>query len=343
MRDLERALKATRPSSAVPLDVAALQQRSRQRRTVTRAAVVLASLMALGAGAVLVQLPRSVGIRIGPAGPDQPAVDRPEPTPTPPDAGAEDSWAGLSLDQAIDRLIAANREAPARPVPGDGEVLVDRSYGVWLSSTVSRDGTTNRLELTFYERLTDPDGNETIVRAPLASRELPATAEELRWFAEQHLPVRNVDRLRDTGAIGSGAGPRSVEEELAEAERDSHGRSRPAPGATQRPEQAHAFIRAADALRSGLEPDQRIQALKIIDRLDRSLVAYRGSVRDLRGRPGVGIAGRDPDTAEWSILIFDPANGDLLGELGEVPSSGGLEVSGVVAYTSNDTFVEAVS
>lgn len=245
--------------------------------------------------------------------------------------------------QAIDRLIEANRDAPARPVPGEGQVLVDRSYAVWLSSTVSGDTPTNALELTFYERLTHPDGNTKIVRAPLATTELPATAEELRRFAGRYLPVTNVARLRDAGDLGAGAGASVVEEALAEAERESHGSSSTR-ARRHRASRAGARVHPSSRRAAG-GPRTRPAHPGTGDH--RPLRPVPGRVLRVRPRspwtPRCGHRRLDPNVGEWSVLIFDRDTGDLLGELDELPSTAGLDVTGVVSYTSNETFVEDAS
>lgn len=325
MPDVRDHIRHSRPEAeaVTPLDLDRLGRRAQRQAATRRGAAILTVAVVVVGGAVAVDaFVGPGGVRIGPGdvagttegreAPDSDAADR---HPTPP----------RTVDEAITRLIQANGRATPRPTPAEGEILVERTYAIWSG------------QATWYERRVDHQDRTEVVRVPLASvassADLAALREEALRAFEAGLPETEAVEYRGSPATGAITA-------LDEAETDSHGSAEPEPGATERSEQAHAYMRAADALRQGLQPVDRIRAMEAIGRLDASIVEYRGTQRDLLGREGIAIAGRDRGVAggvQWNVLIFDPQTGDLLGEYTEVVPAGAEAPSAVEDYTARET------
>lgn len=328
MHDVRERIRDSRPECGRlrPLDIDELVQRGRRRTVAARsvAAVGIAGLL-LGGVVVLDAIRPPAIVEV------EPAEEAPTADPEP-EAGVDD------LDSAIEALIDANRSAQPRATPGEGQLLVERTSAIWMSGTVSGDHYSYELEVTRYETRTDADGTTRIVRTALGTVEPTDSLAELRAAAGRYFE----DPPEGTEERYEGGDPQEyAEDALAEAERDSRGSAEPIPGRTERPDQAHAFIRAADALRVGLQPEDRIRALEAIGHIDPSLVEYRGEVPDLLGREGIAIAGRDGDgwgAPQWHVLIFDPETGDLLGEYQEFLGDGD-EAPPITSYTARETML----
>lgn len=336
MPDVREQIRNSRPDPEVleiP-DLDAFMRRAQRRRTATRTVGTIAALVVVAAGVAAVQAARPNTTVYLDAGTGGSAAPSDEGAPTPRSGSAD----ATSLDAAIDRLVAANRQAPPRPVPGDpGEVLIQRTYAIWGSASVRGDETTHALEVVWYENRTDHLGDTEIVREGLGEVEPTGDLAALRRQAAP-LIDRGLPEAVET-MEGSSSGVHA-EQALQEAELDAQGSSEPAPGSTERPDQAHAFMRAADALRVGLQPQDRIRALGVIRELDPSLVEYRGAVKDLLGREGIGIAGRDGDgwgAPRWDVLIFDPETGDLMGEYSEFTDGAEVGAPPVTGYSALET------
>ena len=334
MPDIRDRIRSSRPDPetlGIP-DLDALVQRARRRRMVTRAVTAIAAGVVVVAGVVAAQSVRpntAVYLNDGTGGSAQPSD---EGTSEPRSSSAD----AASLDEAIDQLVAANRQAPARPVPGDpGEVMIQRTYAIWGNTSVHGDGTTTTsLEVVWYENRTDHLGNVEIVREALGEVE---PADDIAGLRDRAAPLIDLGLPEGAETLPGGGSAPPVEQALQEAELKARGSAEPAPGRTERPDQAHAFMRAADALREGLQPQDRIRALEIIRDLDASLVEYQGPVKDLLGREGMAIAGRDGDgwgAPRWDVLIFDPATGDLLGEYSEFIGDAPGDAPPITGYTA---------
>lgn len=342
MHDVIETIRGSRPDAEdlTPLDVHGIARRARRREVASRAVVAVVAVAGLAGGiATLDAVLPDRGVYVGPGQPG--VVDRESPRSGQTGPGADPGEAGDpgDLDEAIERLIEASRRAEPRPVADEpGEVLVERTYAIWSATSVSSVGTSHELEVTWYEARTDADGRTEVFRQPLASLEPTDDLTALRDAAQQHFAA-GAPEVEGEAMRGSGRRA-TVYAALDEAERDSRGSAEPAPGSTERPDQAHAFIRAADALREGLQPEDRIRALEVIGRLDPSLVEYRGAVLDLLGREGIGIAGRDGDgwgATNWNVLIFDPETGDLLGEYTEFEDGVEVDAPPITSYTARET------
>ncbi len=346
MPDVREQIRNSRPDpeSVPPLDVEQIVHRARRQRTVTRAAGLVGAFALVAGGVVAVQAVRPSGTVYvddgANPGTGTPAVGGPgsDPAASPRTADATVNDPG-TLGGAIDDLIAANRRSSPRPVADEpDELLIERTYAIWNATTVDVGGgdATHALEVVWYETRTDADGHTEIVREKLEALEPSDDLAQLRREAQPHLNAGPSEPREPL----SGGDPRDhAAQALDEAERDSHGSAEPAPGRTERPDQAHAFVRAADALRVGLQPNDRIRALQTIDRLDPELVEYRGSVKDLLGREGIGIAGRDGDgwhATNWNVLIFDPETGDLLGEYTEFAGTARVDAPPITSYTARE-------
>lgn len=248
-------------------------------------------------------------------------------------------WDSASLDEVVDGLIMANRSADPRPVAVEGETVVDRTYAVWSSTSVTDGSATHSLELVLHEVRRRSDGSSSIVREPIVEIEPSDDPDALRAAAQEHL------ESFDLASLDAGVEPIDVESENAPGEvrvrsitRDSRGSAEPQPGSTERPDQVRAFNDAAEALQSGLDPEWRIDVLEAIARIDDGLVEYRGVMPDLLGREGVAIAGYDRGI--WTVLIFDVGSGDLLGALTEVTPESGFDSLPITGYTAREVVVE---
>lgn len=324
MPDVREHIRNSRPEpdTLAPLDVDQLVRRGRRRTAATRGVTALTVVAVVAGGAVAIGAVQSAtSPTIEPGG----LATQPGSAPDQ-DGTADGERPGDSLSDAVDHLIAANRQAPAHPVPGPGEILIERTYAIW--------GT----EVVWYEQRIPDEGPGEIIRAPLGTVEpttdLASLRQEAASFFEAGDPESEPLEL-PTGEPAAGA-----DRALDEAEQDSQGAAEPTDGSTERPDQMHAFMRAADALRTGLQPEDRIRALQAIARLDSSIVEYRGTQQDLLGREGIAIAGRDgtDDRATWNVLIFDPETGDFLGEYDErhTPDS---SMPLITTYTARETVV----
>lgn len=340
MTDVEQQLRKTLDHYAQHTEVSVdalerMADRRRRRGLLVRAggfAAVAAAVIALVVAVGMLPRPADPVIEPAGGGDDRPAAGEQELSPD-----GDSDHARVQL--AIERLIAANETAPDRPVPGDGQVLVDRTYAIWASMTVTVDGDTadHELGLQVHDTVHRPGDRDPISkRAQIATRGPASDIDELRDWATRQLAEVDVDELTAADQ-GFEMGGWDLEAFLQQAETESKGTAEPAPGATERPEQAHAFIAAADALREGLEPADRIRALQAIARIDDRFTDYRGEIADLLGRPGIAIGGYDPSNDTYNVLIFDPETGDLLGEYGHAadPATTPLPIS---TLTARETF-----
>lgn len=333
MPDVRDRIRHSRPAPDMltPLDHADLGRRARRRDLVTRGAASVGVAAVLVGGVIGAAALRTPSVTINPG---DVAASSDEATPAGDTSDTEPQQP--SVANAVDALIDANETAPPHPVPTDSQVLVERTYALWGAAAQDDDGTwTTRLEATWYERRIDANHNVEIIRGELGTIQPSGDLAELRAQAQPYFEAGP----SETPTLDGGESDGQAESALQEAERDSHGSAEPRPGATERPDQAHAFIRAADALRLGLQPQDRIRALQAIGRIDPSLVAHRGTQPDLLGRDGIAIAGRDPaNGAEtWKVLIFDPETGDLLGEYDEHINPDGTRT--ISSYTARDTLM----
>lgn len=252
-------------------------------------------------------------------------------------------WDELTLPEAIDALIAANETADPRPTPGPGEVVVDRTYAIWSSTTVDGGTATHQFELTLHEVRNASDGPTRIVREPIAVVPPSDDPDTLRDAAAAHLEgfdPRSVRRNAEASEVGSEhPGPGyDGGTWLDRLDRDSRGSAEPRPDTTEKPDQVKAFTNAAEALQSGLGPEWRIDVLQAIARLDANLVEYRGLMPDLLGRQGAAIVGFDDGIR--TTLIFDTETADLLGALTEVTLESGLDALPITGYSAREVVVE---
>ena len=329
-------------------DVLERMAAKRSRRTMlVRAGGYVAAAAAVVALVVAgVAINRPMNAVIEPAADGAGQATSTEPSGDTADAGGS-GWEGLTVDQAIERLVAANRDAADRPVPGDGEVLVDRRYAIWAGEVRPPEGVSVAYELFLYviEYEHQPDGTVHKRKIEVDSREPTDDPDELRAWAKQALNAEGVEeRLRESAPTEVDL-PSDASKALDEAESDSFGSNDPVvvevgPGetSTELPEQVSALIRAEDALRHGLAPDDRIRALEAIGRLDDSLVEYHGPVVDLLGREGVGIAGLHHGAK--NVLIFDKTTGELLGQYNFASGpQASPDIPGINTYTVHETFI----
>lgn len=272
-------------------------------------------------------------------------ADDPAPTAAgetaPAAAPADGSWETLDLDAALGRLI--DNAAAADPVPtaGPGQVQIERVARAVPRSEPEPDAPTTRpspdgdtagravvpdhTEIAVTEYRWQADGSRVDRRAVIASLPFPASAEDMRHaYAEADVPVP----LQESGRYGAeelgGPEPSYYEQAITDAEEKVEGPHEPAPERTERPAQAAAFIRTADALREAVTPAQHVRALELLGRIHHSLIEYRGPVTTLDGTYGVGIAGYDRANTTWTTLILDPGTGRLIGtvrEFREIPES----------------------
>lgn len=346
MPDVIETIRHSRPDgeALASLDIERIARRARRRDIAGRAMVAVVAVVALAGGiATLGAVLPDRGVYVGPG--ESGAEGEGPATGTPAEDGeAGDTGEGpeaapepADLEAAIEQLIGANRQAEPRPVADEaGEVLVERTYAIWSSTTVSGGGATHELEVTWYELRTDAEGRSEVVHKRLATLEPTDDLAELREAAQPHFAAGPPEVRGEPMAFEEGQDSRSfVDPALDQAERDSHGSAEPVPGKTERPQQAQAFIGAADVLRVGLQPEDRIRALEVIGRLDPSLVEYRETVVDVLGREGIGIAGWDG--VFWNVLIFDPETGDLLGEYTEFDEGADVDAPPVTSYTARET------
>lgn len=343
MTNVEQQLRMTLEHYALHTEVSVdalerMADRHRRRGLLVRSggfAAVAAAVVALVV--VVAMLPRPTDPVIEPAGggDDRPGAGADGEHEPSPDGDSDHP----RVQQVIERLIAANEAAPDRPVPGDGQVLVDRTYAIWASTAVKANGASanHELGLQVHDTVHRPGDRDPISkRAQVATRTPTSDVDELRDWAARQLTEVDVEE-RTAADQGFEMADWDLEAFLQQAEAESQGTAEPASGATERPEQAHAFIAAADALREGLEPADRIRALQAIARIDDRFTDYRGEIADLLGRPGIAIGGYDPSSDTYNVLIFDPDTGDLLGEYGHAadPATTPLPIS---TLTARETF-----
>lgn len=348
MPDVRDRIRHSRPAadSLAPIDLDHLARRARRQELGSRSAAALVVAVVVAGGVLAADALRTPDqLSIGPGD----VAGQPDDATTAPgeddgrdqgtDGSQEGSPAPATLGEAIDHLIDANHSAPPRPEPSGDEILVERTYAIWGESTVQGDGNwTTQLAATWYEQRIHADGTVEVIRAPLGviepSGDLAAMRAQAAPYFEAGPPEAEPFDESDFAIKDA------IAAALDEAERESHGSAEPQPGTTERPDQAHAFMQAADVLRMGLQPQDRIRALEIIARLDASLVEYRGVARDLLGREGIAIAGRDVNGGEavdWNVLIFDPQTGDLLGEYDELVAPGAAPT--ITGYTARETIL----
>lgn len=332
MPDVRDQIRESRPQAEAltPLDLDEVARRARRRTVASRGATALTVAAVVVGTAIAVDGLGPTGHPTVGAGDlaDQPAGPDAGPTGSTagPDGASGDDGPEDGLADAIERLIEANRQAAPHPVPGDGEIVVQRTYALW--------GT----EAAWYELRIDGDGTGEVVRAGLGTIQPTSDRAALREQARDHFAAGPPEA--EPFELDAGEPAEGIDLALREADSESRGSAEPRPGSTQRPDQMHAFMLAADALRTGLQPDDRIRALEAIGRLDPRIVEYRGMQRDLLGRQGIAIAGRDGsgDAIRWNVLIFDPETGDLLGEYDE--QHGAVPGTPVITtYTARETLV----
>lgn len=306
---LHDLLEEAAAAPAARIDVDELWRRGRRRRVRARVGVVgvVAVVGLLGLTAVVPDLlPPRQAVGFAPPDPGPPLASPPS-AATP---GPEPSWEQLTLDEAVAALVAVNQTAPT-PSPSHDRVV--HTVGAYLDTTIDSGGTSSELRVELRELRVAPDGSGSIGSAAIAPPLPPGTsADELRALVEQ----ADLDRLplqTQTTAPGE-LDVVEATDLLAEAEREAADPTLPTEGESERPPRAHAFTTVADALRETAPgPDLRVRALTVLGRLE-PYVEYRGPVRDLLGREGVGIAGLDPANGTRHTLIFSPETGEVLGE-----------------------------
>lgn len=225
-------------------------------------------------------------------------------------ATVDEAWEDLTLAEALDRLIALNEARPAPAPLAPGQERVARVVGAAIHQIDGEDG------LETYRYVAEEEWRYTAAgTARVGERIIADTAPITETLADLQQRV-----AADAGGTIADLRPADLSDRAAmlEAEALSHGSAEPTPGRTERPDQAYAFMRMMDAFRFGATaPTDVIEGLRIIERLDASLVEYRGPVEDLLGRPAIAIGGYDLANDSWNFVLFDPQNGAFVGEFDE--------------------------
>lgn len=298
MSDIETVLRQTTPASLPELDVAALRRRGRRRRTTKRAGAAGFVAVVVLAGFVLPAWLRTPApIRFV----EQPAA-----------------WAELDYQAAVARLRETARVKAAVPPAAAGSVREIRVMGTAGRGESDSEGTREWM-VPFQLRVREGEGIWHSVYDRYSDRiELGTTVEEVRAILRQMPPadIKEME-LRDGDPANQDQGDRAPVESMDEAEQlANHPEARePMEGKTERPDQAYAFIRLADALREHpVEPATLGRGYGVLATLGERWVSYRGLVEDLAGRRAVAFSAVDPGNNSENWLLFDPDTGRVWGE-----------------------------
>lgn len=315
--DIKDRLQDTTPEGVPALDHQRLQRRGRRRRYVKRAGTMMAVTAAVVAAVVAIPWPGSdVTIDGGYAGSGNrdPADQQ----------AAADGWENLSVTEAIDRLITANREATPPPeLTGDRQLVM---HGLSASFHGQTDGSAY-LTVAESEVRLNPDGSGNEHHATLVERIPVGTpAAQIRQAA---IEARSAD-LEPVDSWDEAPFPAGDLDDIADRiDADSY----PPPGQDDRPSQPAAFLDLHDILPILHQPTDRIRALELIRSMDAKWLEYRPHAQDLLARTGVGIVGIDPVDDGRHTIVFDPATGDVLGTIDETTWNHERAITGMSAIT----------
>lgn len=318
MSDIETVLRRTTPDTLPELDLAALRRRGRRRRTAKRAgAAGFVAVVVLAGVAVPAWLRAPEPIRFAE---EQPAA-----------------WAELDYQEAVARLRETARVKAPVPPPAEGKRREVRVVGAVGRGVIDEQGNADEWMVPFEVRVREEhDSFRGVYDRDEDRIEHGVTLQQVRQILGELPPpggpTMTVDRDAEPPKPRADQPPTpSAIEEAEELATKPHPFV-PAPGETERPDRAYAFVRLSDALRQiPLEAAVLDRGYGVLGELGESWVVYRGLTQDLLGRQAVAFSAVDPanDSEQW--LLFDPETGRVWGELTYQLLDGGPQFRGGTA------------